>query len=124
MIDSGGANARTLTHNINTTSNRLTSITGGPAAFNFSYYYDVQGNITKRGTQTYTFDQSNRLTAAASRATYAYDGLGHRVSTVGTNGVNTIQIYTQDGKLLYSGPPGSSGTKYIYLNNHVIAEVK
>jgi YD repeat-containing protein len=121
---SGGANARTLTHNINTTSNRLTSITGGPAAFNFAYGYDAQGNITRRGTQSYTFDQGNRMTAAAGRASYAYDGLGRRFSTVGTDGVNTIQIYTQDGKLLYSGPPGGGGTKYIYLHKHVIAEVK
>jgi YD repeat-containing protein len=82
----GGANARTLTHNINTTSNRLTSITGGPAAFNFAYGYDAQGNITRRGTQSYTFDQGNRMTAAAGRASYAYDGLGRRFSTVGTDG--------------------------------------
>lgn len=64
------------------------------------------------------------MTAADSRATYAYDGLGHRFSTVGTDGVSTIQLYTQDGKLLYSGPSGGSGTKYINLNNHVIGEVK
>ena len=64
------------------------------------------------------------MTAADGRATYAYDGLGHRFSTVGTNGVNTIQLYIEDGKLLYSGPSGGSGTKYIHLNNYVIAEVK
>ena len=121
---SGGANARTLTHNIDATTNRLTSIVGGPAAFNFGFAYDAQGNITQRGTQAYVFDQGNRLTTATGRASYAYDGLGHRLSTVGTDGVNTVQIYTQGGKLLYSGPPGGGGTKYIYLNNHVIAEVK
>ena len=64
------------------------------------------------------------MTAADGRATYAYNGLGHRFSTVGTDGVNVIQIYTQAGKLLYSGPSGGGGTKYIHLNNHVIAEVK
>jgi len=120
---SGGANARTLTHNIDAT-NLLGSTSGGPASFNFSYGYDDQGNVTRRGTQTYRFDQGNRMTAADGRATYAYDGLGRRFSTVGTDGVNTIQIYTQDGKLLYSGPTGVGGSKYIYLNNHVIAEVK
>lgn len=121
---SGGANARTLTHDILPATNRLNSISGGAANFNFSYGYDDQGNITRRGAQTYRFDQGNRMTAADGRATYAYDGLGHRFSTVGTDGVNTIQLYTQDGKLLYSGPSGGSGTKYIHLNNHVIAEVK
>lgn len=123
-VVSAGVNSRTLIHNINSTTNRLDSISGGPAAFNFSFGYDGQGNIIQRGAQTYRFDQGNRMTAAVGRATYAYDGLGHRISTVGTNQVNTIQIYTQGGKLLYSGPSGGGGTKYIYLNNHAIAEVK
>lgn len=121
---SGGANARTLTHTINSTTNRLDTISGGPAAFNFSYLYDAQGNITRRGNQTYTFDQANRMTSAGGLATYSYDGLGRRISTVGADQVNRIQIYTQEGKLLYSGPTGGVATKYIYLNNHVIAEVK
>ena len=121
---SAGPNVRTLTSNIDSTTNRLKETTGGPAAFNFTYGYDDQGNVTSRGTQTYRFDQGNRMTAAVGRATYAYDGLGHRFSTVGADGVNTLQIYTQDGKLLYSGPPAGGGSKYIYLNNHVIAEVK
>jgi len=121
---SAGPNARTLTNDLDSTTNRLRATTGGPAAFSFSYGYDDQGNVTSRGTQTYRFDQGNRMTAAVGRATYAYDGLGHRFSTVGADGVNTLQIYTQEGKLLYSGPPAGGGTKYIYLNNHVIAEVK
>lgn len=121
---SGGANARTLIHKIDPVTNRLDSISGGPAAFNFGYAYDAQGNITRRGTQTYRFDQGNRMTVAVDRATYAYDGLGRRISTVGADQVNTIQIYSQDGKLLYSGPSSGGGTKYIYLNNHVVAEVK
>jgi hypothetical protein len=121
---SGGANVRTLAHKIDPITNRLGSTSGGPANFNFAYGYDDQGNVIQRGNQTYRFDQGNRLSAAVGRATYAYDGLGHRFSTVGTDGVNIIQLYTQAGKLLYSGPPGGGGTKYIYLNNHVIAEVK
>lgn len=121
---SAGANVATLVHHFDATTNRLTSMTGGPAAFNFGFQYDAQGNITRRGTQTYVFDLGNRLSSATNRASYAYDGLGHRISTVGTDGVNTVQVYTQAGKLLYSGPPGSGGTKYVYLNNHVIAEVK
>jgi YD repeat-containing protein len=64
------------------------------------------------------------MTAAPGRATYVYDGLGRRVSVVGTDGVNRIQIYSQAGQLLYVAPSGSSGTKYIYLHNHQIAEVK
>ena len=119
-----GSNARQLIHTINPVTNRLDSVSGGPAAFSFGYRYDKQGNITVRGAQTYLFDQGNRMTAAVGLATYVYDGLGRRVSTVGSNQVNTVQVYSQDGKILYSGAAGGGGTRYIYLNNHQIAEVK
>jgi YD repeat-containing protein len=119
-----GQNARSTVHNIDYTTNRLASITNGPANFNFSFFYDGQGNITNRGAQTYQFDLANRMTAALGRATYVYDGLGRRVSVVGTDGVNRIQVYSQAGQLLYTAPSGGSGTKYIYLHNHQIAEVK
>jgi YD repeat-containing protein len=111
-------------HKIDYTTNRLASITNGPAKFSFVYGYDSQGNITSRGAQTYVFDLANRMTAALGRATYVYDGLGRRVSVVGTDGVNRIQVYSQAGQLLYVAPSGGSGTKYIYLHNHQIAEVK
>lgn len=118
-----GATARSTVHTINPTTNRIDSITNGPATYNFSYLYDAQGNITKRGTQSYVFDQGNRLRSAAGRASYAYDGLGHRFSVVGTDGVNRIQVYSQDGQLLYVAPSGGTGTHYIYLHKHQIAEV-
>ncbi|MGZ8316266.1 MAG: RHS repeat-associated core domain-containing protein, partial [Telluria sp.] len=34
-----------------------------------------------------------------------------------------LQMYSMDGKLVYAGPTTSTKTKYIYLHNHVIAEV-
>jgi YD repeat-containing protein len=120
----GGQNARSTVHNIDYATNRLSSISNGPANFNFGYFYDSQGNIINRGAQTYQFDLANRMTAAPGRATYVYDGLGRRVSVVGTDGVNRIQVYSQAGQLLYVAPSGSAGTKYIYLHNHQIAEVK
>ena len=121
---SGGANTRTTIHNIDYTTNRLASITNGPAKFSFTYGYDGQGNITSRGAQSYTFDMANRMTAAPGRATYVYDGLGRRVSVVGTDGVNRVQVYSQGGQLLYVAPTSGTATKYVYLHNHQIAEVK
>lgn len=121
---SGGPNARATLHTINPSTNRLERIVNGPAAFTFAYEYDVQGNIVKRGTQVYRFDIANRMTQADGRATYVYDGLGRRTSVVGTDGVNRVQVYSQGGQLLYVAPTGGAGTKYIYLNNHQIAEVK
>jgi RHS repeat-associated protein len=117
-----GATARTTVHTIDAATNRLASIGGGPG-YNLAYQYDIQGNITQRGAQSYVFDMGNRMTSAPGKATYGYDGFGRRFSVVGTDGVNRVQVYAQDGRLLYAGPTGTTGTKYIYLHKHVIAEV-
>lgn len=118
-----GAKARTLTHNINYTNNRLDSVTG---RYTLGYQYDNQGNIILRGGQSYSFDIGNRMRSAPGITTHAYDGLGRRTSVVGTDGVNHIYVYGQEGKLLYETTTGqalASGTKYVYLNRHVVAEV-
>ena len=124
----GGATARSTTHTIDPATNRLSSIesnvAGATTAYNFTFGYDAQGNINQRGAQRFVFDQGNRMTSATGRATYAYDGLGHRFSTVGSDGVNRVQIYTQAGQLLYTAPSAGVGTNYIYLGRHQIAEVK
>lgn len=60
---------------------------------------------------------------ATLKGTYKYDGFGRRISTVGTDGVNRITVYSQDGKVMYGAVSGATtGTKYIYLHNHLIAE--
>ena len=118
-----GQNARYTVHSIDHAKNRLDSISNGPSRFNFTFGYDGHGNVVNRGGQVYSFDLGNRMNAAVGRATYVYDGLGRRVSIVGTDGVNRIQVYSQDGKLMYAAPSGGPGTKYIYLNRHQIAEV-
>ena len=122
-----GPTARSTTHNFDPATNRLTSIASATGAYNLGYGYDIQGNITTRGGRGFVFDQGNRMQSAAGVATYAYDGLGHRVSTVGLDGVNRVSVYTQGGQLLYmrsTSVPLATGTKYIYLGRHQIAEVK
>jgi RHS repeat-associated protein len=122
-LTAGSAMARTMLHNYpDPTTNRLMNITGS-ADFALNYGYDSQGNIVQRGAQSYVFDQANRMKQATGRATYAYDGWGRRTSVVGTDGTNRIQVYAQDGRLMFAGPSASTKTKYIYLRNHVIAEV-
>jgi RHS repeat-associated protein len=120
-----GGTARTTTHKINPATNLLDSITNSAgSSYNFVYGYDSQGNIIKRGAQSYAFDLANRMTGATGKATYAYDGLGHRISVVGTDGVNRVQVYSQGGQLLYvKATNTSTATKYVYLHNHVLAEV-
>jgi YD repeat-containing protein len=122
-----GPTARSTTHNFDAATNRLTSIASATGAYNLAYGYDSQGNITTRGNRSFVFDQGNRMTSATGTASYAYDGLGHRVSTVGTDGVNRVSVYTQGGQLLYlraTSVPLATGTKYIYLGRHQVAEVK
>jgi RHS repeat-associated protein len=120
-----GPTLRSATHNYDAATNRLTNIASATAAYNLAYSYDAQGNITQRGTQAFVFDQGNRLTSAPGKGTYTYDGLGHRVSVVGADGVNRVFAYSQGGQLLFLRPTSvamAAGTKYIYLHNHLIAE--
>ncbi|MES2320502.1 MAG: RHS repeat-associated core domain-containing protein [Pseudomonadota bacterium] len=119
----GNGIARTMVHNYpDSATNRLVSVTG-TANFAVGYGYDSQGNITQRGNQRYVFDLGNRMKEATGKATYLYDGLGRRTSTIESDGANRMQMYAQDGKLVYTGPTNAPKTKYIYLDKHVIAEV-
>ncbi|MEK7784430.1 MAG: RHS repeat-associated core domain-containing protein, partial [Chloroflexota bacterium] len=71
-------------------SNRLTSVNGQ------AYTWDNNGNLLNDGTNTYAYDAANRLTSVVgggNTSTYAYNGLGDRVSQT-VNGVTTN--YTLD----------------------------
>jgi uncharacterized protein RhaS with RHS repeats len=122
-----GPTARATTHTFDAATNRLTGIASTTGAYNLSYGYDSQGNITTRGSRIFVFDQANRMKSATGTASYAYDGLGHRTSTVGSDGVNRVAVYAQCGQLLYlrsTSVPLAAGTKYIYLGRHQVAEIK
>lgn len=121
--------SRTNVHNYDSVKNRLTSISSNESAFNLNYdSYDEQGNIQKRGAQLFSFDLLNRLTSATGKATYQYDGFGHRVRVTSADGTNLVQVYSPAGQLLWTKQSGGAKpakeTKYIYLNRHVIAEVE
>jgi YD repeat-containing protein len=119
--------SRSNVYSYDTTKNRLTSLASNVSNYNYTYGYDGQGNITSRGSQGFTFDMGNRMTAATNKDTYAYDGLGHRVKTVAADGTTTISIYSPAGQLLYTaqtgGPNPAKTTEYIQLHQHEIAEV-
>jgi RHS repeat-associated protein len=122
-----GTTARTNSHSIDPSSNRLTNVSSSNGAFAFGYGYDSRGNITLRGSQVYVFDIGNRISSATGKATYSYDGFGRRTIVAQTNGTNRSQVYGQDGKLYYAsqtgGPQAASTTKYIYIDSHLLAEV-
>ena len=120
-LTGGSGIARSMLHEYDA-SNKLERITG-TGGFAYIYGYDSQGNISQRGAQSFVFDLGNRISSAPGKSTYGYDGLGRRTSIVGLDGTNRLQMYAHDGKLVYAGPTSSVKTKYVYLNNHVIAEV-
>jgi RHS repeat-associated protein len=70
--------------------------------------YDANGNLTNDGTNTYTWDARNRLTAISGglSASFVYDGLGRRISKT-VNGVTTQFLY--DGNDIIA-EFGSTGT--------------
>ena len=119
--------SRTNLYNYDSNKNRLDSFSSNVSGFNYTYAYDGQGNIAQRGSQLFSFDQGNRLSAATGKASYAYDGLGHRTKITSANGTIQVQVYTPAGQLLYSsqtgGPNPAKTIRYIYLNRHLIAEV-
>ena len=62
-------------------ANRLTSVDG------VAYTWDNNGNLLNDGVNTYAYDSANRLTSISGgqTATYAYNGLGDRLSQNGVN---------------------------------------
>jgi YD repeat-containing protein len=56
--------------------------------------YDANGNLTSDGTNTYTWDARNHLTAISggSTASFVYDGFGRRVKKV-IGGTTTQFLY-------------------------------
>jgi RHS repeat-associated protein len=100
--------------------NRLTSLSTNNVAS--SYTYDLNGNLTAKGPQGFTFDLGNRMSTANGKATYAYDGLGRRTWVAYAGGRNKLQIYSQAGQLLYAYDTVEGVSDYVYLDGQLIAE--
>jgi YD repeat-containing protein len=77
--------------------------------------YDLNGNLTSDGTNTYTWDARNRLVgiSGAVSASFTYDTKGRRVTKT-INGVTTQFLY--DGKDIIGETSGSS-VAYLRLLN-------
>lgn len=116
--------SRSLTHNY-ASANRLTSLSGSQSV---AFSYDANGNITGKGSQTFTFDIGNRLTGSSAGGGYVYDGEGRRVAMEGNDGSVRRYVYSKEGQLLWGtisgGSFGTSNTAYVYLAGKQIAEVK
>jgi YD repeat-containing protein len=118
---------RTINHNFDS-NNRLMALSSNTAGYSQIFSYDIQGNLSQRGSQAFTFDQGNRLRSATGKASYNYDGLGRRVKIANNDSSSTIQVYSAAGQLLYGMQKPIFGsavtTKYVYLRHGLIAEAQ
>lgn len=125
-------NGTTTNYTYNAEKNRLTTV--GSA----NYSYDSNGNLQSDGTNTYTWDNANRLKQVqigTSTYGYTYDALGRRVTKI-VNGTITENYHYDGNRVAYvtnatgtilrrftydaSGRPvymGENGTIYYYHYN-------
>ncbi|MBZ5492453.1 MAG: hypothetical protein LAO76_16110 [Acidobacteriia bacterium] len=86
------------------------------------YQYDAAGNMTFNATpptQTYTYDQENRLTGAAGYA-YTYDSDGNRVrKSSGSTG--TLYWYMTPGIVGESDLSGNLTDEYVFFGGERVA---
>jgi RHS repeat-associated protein len=86
------------------------------------YQYDAAGNMTFNATpptQTYTYDQENRLTGAAGYA-YTYDSDGNRVrKSSGSTG--TLYWYMTPGIVGESDLSGNLTDEYVFFDGERVA---
>jgi RHS repeat-associated protein len=86
------------------------------------YLYDAAGNMTFNATpptQTYTYDQENRLTGAAGYA-YTYDSDGNRVrKSSGSTG--TLYWYMTPGIVGESDLSGNLTDEYVFFDGERVA---
>lgn len=109
-------------------SNRLSNIKNSVGASVVGLAYDVQGNLSNKNGQGYTFDFGNRLRSAAASGgaveAYRYDGYGRRVLSWHSQQGSILSMYSQSGQMLYEENHRASGRTYhdhIYLGGSLIA---
>ncbi|MBI5304208.1 MAG: hypothetical protein HY868_18900 [Chloroflexi bacterium] len=94
-------------------ANRLTSANGQ------AYTWDANGNLLNDGLPTYAYDQANRLktaTQGANTYTYAYNGVGDRLSQT-INGVQTRYALDPGAGLTQVLSDGTNA--YLYGNGRI-----
>ena len=101
-------------------SNRLTAIGSADVLL------DNNGNTLNKGNWTFDYNAHNRLTAShdngALKASYAYNGLGQRVSKLRPDTTGRHFLYGTNGELLAeSDTDGNLLHEYIYLNGQLLA---
>ena len=103
---------RQVVDGVNYTPNNLNQYTlVGPQA----YLYDDNGNLKNDGTNTYIYDEENRLTMVNGllSASYGYDAFNRRVSKT-VNSVTTYYLSDFDDEIVEYDGSGNLLAEYIY----------
>ncbi|AJC48493.1 RHS repeat-associated core domain-containing protein [Allofrancisella guangzhouensis] len=92
--------------------------------------YDTNGNVIKKGQDTYVYDAANHLISFKNKdhkIDFVYDPNGHVISTTEDGKKPVITYYDESGKLLYKLDPNKATeqvTDYIYLNGKLAVEAR
>ncbi|WP_211369485.1 RHS repeat-associated core domain-containing protein [Pseudoxanthomonas kalamensis] len=120
---SGGAAARDHYYCYDGTTRRLSNIKTGSCSGStvIGLEYDVQGNLSNKSGQIYSFDYGNRLRSATGKEWYAYDGHGRRIYSCSPTACGS-QMYGFQGQLLYMNDSrNGKRTDHIYLGGSLVA---
>jgi YD repeat-containing protein len=109
-------------------SNRLISVTDNSGNSVYGFNYDLQGNLSAKNAQGFTFDYGNRLRSSEVNGSvveaYRYDAYGRRVTAASTSSGNIQSLYGQDGVLRYQVDERTGKSiDYIYLGTRLVARV-
>ena len=110
---------------ISPTSNRLQSVAGPSAK---TYSYNLSGNRTNDGTNSFSYDAAQRLTQVSfpgGSSTYSLNALGQRILKSGTGIATTHFVYDEGGQLIgeYSGG-GQPIEETLYLGDLPVAVLR
>jgi RHS repeat-associated protein len=111
-----------LTYGNTARPHQPTSVVGGVAGSGQTVAHDANGNRTRVGPWTYSYDPSGRLVGASSSSAVVqlvYGASGQRAATVRGAGSNALVSYAF-GRWMDVGP-GDQWTKYYYAGDRLLA---
>ncbi len=106
-------------------SNRLTNVNRDDGSALIGLNYDVQGNLSKKNGEDFSFDLGNRLRDVGGREAYAYDAHGRRIGNYSSLDGDVLSFYGHDGVLRrQENKRAKKDVEYISLGSNLIAQVE
>lgn len=116
---------QTDTYTVDPSNNRLTGISGGQT---LSFGYDVKGNTTSGGGNSYTYDGFNRLasvTKSGSTSTYIVNAQGQRAfKAAPSHGYYRYTYAGQNQILAEHKDNGDVWTNYLWFGGELVGMVR